>query len=147
VFSPPPRTLSRAEAASLLAGALKLEAAGRPDPGFTDVDRESEHYAAIAAVAAEGWMEANGEGEFHPEWPMTREQAAIALVRAFGLEGDGDFRFRDVPPYYPGYQAVRTLAANGLVNGYGDFFRPGRPITKAEFSVLLYRAFTGEQVR
>ena len=143
----PGETLSRAEAASMLAKALNLDLADRPDPGFVDVDQGSVHYAAIAAVAAEGWMEANDRGEFHPDWPMTREQTAIALVRAFGLEGDGDFRFKDIAPYYPGYQAVRTLAANGLVNGYGDFFRPGKPITKAEFSVFLYRALTGEKAR
>lgn len=143
----PNEALSRAEAADMLARALNLDTSGRPDPGFIDVDPESRHYAAIAAVAAEGWMGDNGQGEFHPDWPMTREQMAEALVKAFGLSGDSELPFKDVATYYPGYPYIRTLVANGLTNGYGEWFRPGRPITKAEFAVFVYRGLGGEKAK
>lgn len=49
--------------------------------------------------------------------------------------------FSDVPAGYWAAAAIRTLAAQGIVSGYGDgTFRPQQPVTRAEFTKMLVLA-------
>jgi hypothetical protein len=50
--------------------------------------------------------------------------------------------FVDVPQNYWARSFIDVLAARGIVTGFaGDYFRPDRPVTRAEFAALLQDAF------
>jgi len=55
--------------------------------------------------------------------------------------------FIDVPPDYWARPYIHALSASGVVNGYaGDYFRPDRTITRAEFAALLQDAFDSQSI-
>ena len=50
--------------------------------------------------------------------------------------------FLDVPTDYWARPFIDDLSARGIVSGFaGDYFRPDRPVTRAEFAALLQDAF------
>lgn len=50
--------------------------------------------------------------------------------------------FVDVPQNYWARPFIDALSARGIVTGFaGDYFRPDRPVTRAEFAALLQDAF------
>lgn len=50
--------------------------------------------------------------------------------------------FLDVPEDYWARPFIDALSARGIVSGFaGDYFRPDRPVTRAEFAALLQDAF------
>lgn len=50
--------------------------------------------------------------------------------------------FVDVPQDFWARPFIQALAARGVVSGFaGDYFRPDRPVTRAEFAALLQDAF------
>lgn len=50
--------------------------------------------------------------------------------------------FVDVPEGYWARPFIDALSARGIVSGFvGDYFRPDRPVTRAEFAALLQDAF------
>ena len=50
--------------------------------------------------------------------------------------------FLDVPEDYWARPFIQALSARGIVSGFaGDYFRPDRPVTRAEFAALLQDAF------
>ena len=71
--------------ASFIQRALNLPAG--EDPGFTDI-AGNEHEDAIGAIAAAGITIGCEDGTmFCPNVPLTRDQMASFLARAFGLSG------------------------------------------------------------
>lgn len=50
--------------------------------------------------------------------------------------------FVDVPENYWARPFIDALSARGIVSGFaGDYFRPDRPVTRAEFAAILQAAF------
>lgn len=50
--------------------------------------------------------------------------------------------FVDVPQNYWARSFIDDLSARGIVSGFaGDYFRPDRPVTRAEFAAILQDAF------
>lgn len=77
---------------------------------------------------------------------VTREMAAVYLIRAIGAEQFAKYDSIYVTPFkdvtkYKGYVAL--LSAMGIVSGNGDgTFTPQREITRAESAVMLYNYLT-----
>ena len=56
--------------------------------------------------------------------------------------------FSDVPSTHGFYTAIMDCAAKGITSGYADgTFRPTNSVTKAQFSVMLSRAFYPDKVK
>lgn len=56
--------------------------------------------------------------------------------------------FSDVPRTHGFYTAIMDCAAKGITSGYADgTFRPTNSVTKAQFSVMLSRAFYPDKVK
>jgi len=72
---------TRAEFAVLLAQALDLQAEGTG--GFSDVDPAQSYASAVAAIREAGIVQGNGSGAFAPKRAITREEAALMVVRAY----------------------------------------------------------------
>lgn len=54
------------------------------------------------------------------------------------LQADAVIFFSDVPPGYWAQAAIQSLAAKGIIDGFGDgTFRPNDPVTRAQFVKML----------
>lgn len=134
----PSNTITRAEAASIIARALNLKKT--KNPSFKDV--KSTHYAynEIAAVAEKGILSGREAGSFSPDGKLTRAEMATILKRAYQLTGTTAAKFTDVNSKHWAYNEILTLIANNLTDGYEDgTFKPDRQISRAEFATLLDR--------
>lgn len=132
--------ITRLQASTMIIRALNLDTSNRPNPNFIDVGANDAGYAIIATIADEGIMGGNEIGEFRPNEYLTRAQMATILVRAFKLEGEATYSFRDVSDTYWASAPIKTLFHHGITTGYADnTYKPNEAITRAHFSVFLAR--------
>ncbi|MDO3410550.1 S-layer homology domain-containing protein [Saccharibacillus sp. CPCC 101409] len=80
--------------------------------------------------------------EFMPDQSITRAEFAAILVRGLGLTGTAaSGTFSDIQPSDESYEAIRTAAAYGLVNGFADgTFHPSDRITREQAMTMIVRA-------
>ncbi|WP_435166817.1 S-layer homology domain-containing protein [Paenibacillus glycanilyticus] len=104
------------------------------------------HWAAdaIEALAAKQVMQGVDRDRFAPNRSVTRVELAAMLARILGLgtvpDGGTQTPFRDVPAQAWYTEELKEVLAAGLMNGYGDTFRPNAEITREELAVLAIRA-------
>ncbi len=80
---------------------------------------------------------------FGPTEPVTRDQMAVFLCRAYRLVGAEAVvpQFSDVAPDHWAYRYIEALADAGTVNGYRDgSYGPDIPVNRAQMAVFLARA-------
>lgn len=131
-------SITRAEAASLVARALNLKTTKRP--AFNDVKKVHFAYKDIAAVAEKGIVVGRSKGKFDPNGKLTRAEMTSILKRAYKLTGTAKLHFTDVNERHWAYKDIQTLVASNLTSGYPDnTFRPSKNITRAEFASFLDR--------
>lgn len=131
--------VTRAAAAEILYKALGLTTEGTEN--FSDVSAGDWYYDAVVATSNAGIFEGNEKGEFKPNAPLTREQAAKVIVAAYGLTGSADLsQFADGNKV-SGWakDAVSTAVANGVIKGDGTNLNPAKSISRAEIAVMVYR--------
>lgn len=141
----PKSAITRAEAATILANALELEGSG--STSFTDVNKSAWYYDAIDAAVANGIFQGQGAGKFNPKANLTRSEAAIILVDAFGLEGSADLKeFKDEASVKSWAEEALSIAvANGVMKGdeKGNL-KPNASITRQDFALMYYRTEAAE---
>ncbi|MCM3703737.1 S-layer homology domain-containing protein [Paenibacillus macerans] len=126
-------------AALLSAGALPAHAATT----FTDIDGS---YAkdAIVKLAESGILNGKGNGKFDPTGTIERQDFAIILAKALGLDVSAppaSATFQDVPAANYAYSAVEAAVKAGLINGYGNgVFGNGNNLSRQDLAVILVRA-------
>ncbi|AWE06354.1 hypothetical protein DCE79_02680 [Lysinibacillus sp. 2017] len=132
----PESTITRAEAATIIARALGISKTKTPT--FTDVKTTHFAYDAIAAVAEKGIITGREASKFSPDGKLTRAEMATILKRAYNLAGTTALPFKDVPSSHWAYEAIQTVYQNQLTGGYPDnTFKPNNSITRAEFATFL----------
>ena len=68
--------------------------------------------------------------------------AAILLSVAALPVSAADQNFNDVPDTHWAYSYIQSAAADGVMNGTGEGnFSPAKTLTRAEFIVMMMRAF------
>lgn len=138
------RQTTRAEAARMLATALKLDVVDTPSI-FKDV--ASTHWANdyIVAAAKAGIFKGNPDGTFNPNGKLTRAEMAILLSTAYELSADKPAHFSDVKASHWANDAIAAMFENDLTVGYPDgTYRPSNPTTRAEFSMFLAKALNSD---
>jgi hypothetical protein len=152
----PEQPLTRAQFAKLLVelvgrredGDIESDAA----PAFVDVTEDA-WYAGVVARASALGLAQGSEGRFRPDDAVTREELAVLIVRALGLEAQaqakaaqlaeagtqGSFRDgADIAAWAIG--AVELAREQGLLNGMGDgTFAPSAATTRAQGAAMLLR--------
>ncbi|MTV26474.1 hypothetical protein FTX61_13780 [Nitriliruptoraceae bacterium ZYF776] len=137
------RTLAAVAAAALVVvGAVP--ASGQTS-GFTDVPRGNVHADAISRGVAQGLILGTSATTFEPGRAVTRAQAASLVQRTLRLQGvelppasEGP-RFTDTGA--PHEDAIRQLAAAGIVQGKGDGrFDPQGLLTRDQFATFVTQA-------
>lgn len=137
----PAGTLTRAEFAAELVRALGLTS-GSASGSFSDVPADAWYADAVNAAAAAGIVQ-GADGAFNPNAPITREQIASMITRAFKIDVSAaaapSFSDADSIAAYA-KDAVGWAQANGIINGTQDGnFNPKASTKRAEAAALLYR--------
>lgn len=134
----PDISVTRGQTAIMLARALNLDLANRPNPGFKDVSTKHSAYKHIAAIIDEG-IYPKGVN-YSPDKALTREEMARMIVNAYSLTGQKNIIFKDVSKSYWAQPYISVLAENGITAGYSNgTFKPKDVVTRGQFSVFLSR--------
>ncbi|PPA70515.1 hydrolase [Jeotgalibacillus proteolyticus] len=135
----PDDTVTRAEAATMIAKALKLEQTS--GSAFKDVPGSHWANGYINAAHQAGIVSGRGNGAFAPNAKITRGEISAMLTRAFALKAsNGSTTFSDIRGHWA-ESAVKQVASSNLANGYKDgTFKPNANATRAEYSAFIYRA-------
>lgn len=140
----PDDNISRAEFAALTVQAFEIQAAG--SKVFSDTAR---HWAGeyIASACARGIVKGYSDDVFGPDDLITREQMALMVCQAAGLQPDtagpdccdGD----QVADWARG--AVAAAYKNGIISGMPDgSFRPQEHATRAQAVIVLSKSLAGK---
>jgi protocatechuate 3,4-dioxygenase beta subunit len=139
-FRPDP-PVTRAEFLKMLLLALgRYPAAVAPLP-FADVPPDAWYAPYVAEGVRAGWVQGVGPSAFAPDNAVTRQEAAVLLARALGLEGTGSFPFRDMGDAAGWAQSsLEAVAGAGLVHGFPDgSLRPTAALSRAQAAAILAR--------
>ncbi|WP_257450274.1 S-layer homology domain-containing protein [Paenibacillus soyae] len=146
----PGRSVTRAEFASIITGALGLyniENAGT----FRDIEGDAWYAEAVAAAYAFGLISGYGDQTFRPDEQISREEAMVILSRAFGLmelkpdftedeQADALASFGDQDQLHAwSEEAVALTVLLGIVNGNGAGISPDEPMTRAQLAAVIVR--------
>jgi len=116
--------------------------------GFGDVPVDYWSAAWIKQLAAEGITGGCGSGNYCPEYPVTRSQMAVFLLRSkYGSSYSppgvgGSTGFGDVPTDHWAAPWIKQLVTEGITAGCGNGnYCPEFPVNRAQMAVFLVRTF------
>lgn len=136
--------ITRAEFTAFLAPAFML-APIYYEGQFEDVKYYNWYAGAIAVVTKHGIAQGTGEKTFSPELPITREEMAAMIMRAYRKTGaqviNSNLQFTDISNVsHWALQNVSEAYGLGLLSGMPDgSFQPKKNATRAEAAVVLKR--------
>ncbi|WP_100404099.1 S-layer homology domain-containing protein [Bacillus sp. FJAT-42315] len=142
----PDEKITRAQFTKILVNALSLKA-GAKTKEFSDVKASKWYYDYVRIASSQGIISGYSDGNFHPGANITRDQMAAMIYRAFSHTITFPAtakRFKDVPSTSFAYEAVGKLAVNGIVQGYGDTFKPHSQATRGQAIAIMDRALHKE---
>lgn len=132
---------SRGEVALRLASSLGLDVSNKNSP-FPDVPANSKYAGAATALYKLGVFVGDQNGRFNPNAPLTREQMAKVLVKAYNLQHKGGtYNFTDVQKKFWSYDYIQNLASNQVTYGIGDNkYGTQRNVMYTELDLFIQRA-------
>ncbi|WP_150271391.1 choice-of-anchor I family protein [Paenibacillus tepidiphilus] len=146
----PKGTLSRGDAALLLARLAGADLSAGPAAAFQDVHSADYYSQAVAWAADNGIVNGTGGGMFAPRAQVTREQLAVMLLRLTEQQGwalpqavsaGGSFADQSAISAYAA-EAVAALSQAGIISGRtaasgGVAFAPQSSASRAETAHML----------
>jgi len=139
----PGNTITRGQAAAIIAKMINLDTSNVKNPGFQDVSTANNYYKAIAAMTEEGIINGYGDGRYGPNDPIKRGQMASILVKAFDLPrysfDESKNPFKDVDYYANSHSTnIYIIYKLGITGGTSaDKFSPNAFITRGQAAKLL----------
>jgi hypothetical protein len=141
----PEGNITRAQFTKMIVNALDLELKGTAQ-AFSDV-KTTDWYAPFVAIANSHGIIKGVNGKFNPKNNITREQMALMIYRAFNetitFKTSGK-SFTDVKPGTEAAEAITKAAANEIVKGYDNLFKPRNLATRAQGIIMIHRALHQE---
>ena len=116
-----------------------LEVFQAEEPVWTDLEQQYLAAQGAEKLQIRGIIQGVEAGRLNQDAPLTRAESAALIVRLLSLEPAGDPGYSDVQPDTWYYDAVSAAQAAGIA-AEGEAFEPQRPVTRAEFTVMLARA-------
>lgn len=114
---------------------------------FKDVAYESWYFAYVQDLFYQGLINGKSETTFEPKSNLTRAQAVSLIVRGLGLETEEKSPFTDISGYDATTQAeIDAAYAAEIVFGIEGKFMPGSKVTRAQFALMLSRAYNAVSV-
>jgi|GEM_PF-2533850 len=135
-----------------LSGAAETLFADVPSHGLGENGLDSFWaYDEVDACAEVGIVAGYDDGNYHPEWLITRGQMAVFIARGIvtpmGEEGGQAYEppptptFPDVSADYWAYKHIELLSEEKIVEGYPDgCYRPSEVVTRAQMAAYMARS-------
>lgn len=122
--------------APLTAGAAEIQS-------FSDVKPTDYFYEAVHNLSAREIIKGYEDGTYRPYASVTRAQAAKILALTLGLDTTNVINpgFTDVKSSDWYYGPVAALVEKGILQGYGDKFKPAETLTRAQMAKILTLGF------
>lgn len=142
----PKGSVTRAEFTKLMASVLGLDVKQPATSSFKDV-LPSAWYSPYVEAAYKAGFITGYNGEFKPNDTITREQMAVMIVRALGIEETAtttatSLNINDINKVSSWAQsAVKTSLALELMNGAGGKFDPAGTVTREMALVVAMRSY------
>lgn len=112
----PDATVTRGQAAKMIAGALKLDTANVKNPNFKDIATSNQYYSQIAALVATGFVNGYEDGTFRTADKITHGQFAKILTNV---------------------SAVYPIDATAILTEAKVVYNPAKQLTRGELSSVL----------
>lgn len=142
----PEASLSRAQAAVILAKVMQLDSSRAGEKLFWDVDEK--HWAApyISACIKAGYIKSYPDGSFHPDEELSRAQG-ISLVLRLSKQDMSKAQLPPIEDVAPEHWAARHIAtglAAGMVSldSSAEKFLPDTPFSRQEMCLALAKLLT-----
>ncbi|MFD0944568.1 S-layer homology domain-containing protein [Savagea faecisuis] len=133
------KSITRLDAAVMLAKMLNLDTKNAPASGFTDVPKNRS--AEVNALKAAGIIGGKSATRFGAQDPIKRGEMALILQRAYDLKGSPELKFTDVNKRYA--EAVQAMVANNITNGVSATkFGTDQNVKRGDFARFLYLSET-----
>ncbi|KOS64531.1 S-layer homology domain-containing protein [Lysinibacillus agricola] len=139
----PNQSVTRGQAAKMLATVLKLDLKNVQDPYLKDVPKSSEYYKYIAALQNAGIMSGYSNGTFMPNEVMTRGELAKILVLGFKFEVASNYNnsFKDVTSQTSNAIYIQSLVDLKITEGTTPVtFSPHNAVTRGQFASFIVRS-------
>ncbi|MGE7949264.1 S-layer homology domain-containing protein [Lysinibacillus sp. NPDC093688] len=139
----PNQSVTRGQAAKMLATVLKLDLKNVQDPYLKDVPKSSEYYKYIAALQNAGIMSGYSNGTFMPNEVMTRGELAKILVLGFKFEVASNYNnsFKDVTSQTSNAIYIQSLVDLKITEGTTSVtFSPHNAVTRGQFASFIVRS-------
>lgn len=136
----PDVSVTRGEAAKMLATALKLDTKNIQDPYYKDVPKGSQYYKYVAALQNAGIMSGYSNGTFMPNEVLTRGELAKIVVVGFHLEVSPTYNniFKDVNSQTSNAIYIQTLIDLNVTKGTTPVtFSPFDAVTRGQFASFV----------
>ncbi|MFD2330935.1 S-layer homology domain-containing protein [Cohnella sp. GCM10020058] len=145
----PGAPVTRAELTAMIVRALGLQGTAETHTAFSDVDSGSWYAGAVTAAVQAGIAQGDAGGRFRPDAPISRQEAAVMLMRAMTTAGRSPAAgsptalagFADAGQISAWAREAMTAAVDsGLIQGDASGrLRPQQQITRAETAAMLLR--------
>lgn len=142
ILMKPENSITRAQFTKILVNAMNLTN-GEITKTFPDVSSSAWYYNYVQIASSKGIITGKEDGTFKPHDKITRAQMAAMIYRAFGETVDFSTTgktFKDVIQNNYAYEAVVKTASVGIVNGYGDEFKPNNFAKRSHAVLMIDRA-------
>lgn len=136
----PKQQLTRAQFAALvvrLTGATASSNTSANSGTFKDVSSNQWYYNAIMTAKSKGIITGISTTSFQPNQPVSRQDMAVMLTRAFALKGTSSTSFADqakIGSY--ARSAVNAVVNNGIMVGANNTFDPQAKVTREMAAVI-----------
>ena len=137
----PDDQVTRAELVKMLVCGLGLTGQSGAGKSFNDVSPNAWYAQYVSIAADHGIVNGDENGNFNPEAPISRQDAATIMYRAFkSTKKVGTAYFEDyssISDYAKA--AVDYMYAKGVINGIGDgMFAPFDKLSRAQAAKMLH---------
>ena len=116
-----------------------LEVFQGEEPVWTDLEQQYSAGQGADDLCIRGVIQGDAAGRLNQKATLTRAEAFALMVRLLRLEPTGDPGYSDVSPENWYYDVASAVRAAGIAAA-DENFCPSRPVTRAEFTVMLARA-------
>lgn len=143
----PNASITRGEAAKMLALAIGLDTRNVENPEFSDVSTSNEFYVYVAALANAGIINGFQDGAFKPKELITRGQMAkiLTLGFKFGVSSKLKNEFKDVSDKNSNAYYIQTLLDLKVTKGRTAVtFEPASLVTRGQMATFIWRAMNAD---
>lgn len=137
----PKNIITRGQAAKIISGILSLKLEQATNTEFNDVSQDNPYASAIVTLKQLGIINGYTDGTFRPNAPITRNQMAKILTRAFNLKATENITlpFKDTQKSYQ--TAISALYQYGITSGTtATTFDGDKAVTREQFASFIIRA-------